>query len=346
MFKKLLKKEKSNFFLIAEIGNNHQGNIDLAKRMIIEAKNSGAHAVKFQKRFNRDLYTEKMYNSPYNNPNSFGKTYGEHRDYLEFNLSEYKILKKFAEKHRVIFFATPFDFKSLSFLKKLNLSAYKIASGDLTNLPLQKAIAKIKKPIFLSTGGGKIKDIDRAVKNILKYNKKLCVMHCTAAYPAKENMMNLKFIKTLKKKYPSVTIGLSDHYSGILSSTVAFTNGAEVFEKHFTLNRSNKGTDNAFSLEPSGLRKLRNYLDRINIMQGNYTKKVFKDEKLPILKMSKSIVAKTKIKVGEKISLKNIEFRSPGGGLPPYEIKKILKKKVKKVFQKHENIKKKFLSKT
>tara|TARA_Y100000590_G_C15607944_1_gene972685 strand:+ start:43 stop:1077 length:1035 start_codon:yes stop_codon:yes gene_type:complete len=343
MYNKITFEKKSNFFLIAEIGNNHQGDLGSAKKLIEAAKLSGAHAVKFQKRHNNKLYTKEMYDSLYNSENSFGKTYGEHRDFLEFNLQQYRILKKYAEKLKVAFFATPFDYESVDFLKKINVSAFKIASGDLTNLPLQEKIAKTKKPIFLSTGGGKIEDIDRAVKNITKYNKKLCVMHCTAAYPASENMMNLNFIKNLKKKYPKLTIGLSDHYSGILSSTVAFLNGAEVFEKHFTLSRSNKGTDHSFSLEPAGLRKLRNYLDRINILQGKYTKKVFKEEKVPILKMSKSIVAKRKINIGEKITFKNIEFRSPGGGLPPYEIKNILNKKIKKVFQKHENIKKRFL---
>ena len=152
-----------------------------------------------------------------------------------------------------------------------------------------------------------------------------------------------KFYKNFKKKYPKITIGLSDHYSGILSSTVAFLNGALVFEKHFTLNRSNKGTDHAFSLEPTGLRKLRNYLDRINILQGRYKKKVFKEEKKPIIKMSKSIVTSRKIKIDEKLTLSNLELRSPGGGLPPYEIKKILNKRVKKEFKKHENIRKKFI---
>tara|TARA_B100001029_G_C15059435_1_gene457106 strand:- start:1088 stop:2122 length:1035 start_codon:yes stop_codon:yes gene_type:complete len=343
MFKEISKDKKSNFFLIAEIGNNHQGDINAAKKLIEQAKISGAHAVKFQKRFNKKLFTDEMYNSSYENENSFGKTYGKHRDFLEFGLNEYKILKKFSEKLKIVFFATPFDFESVDFLNRVKVPAFKIASGDLTNLPLQEKVAKTKKPIFLSTGGGAIKDIDRAIKNILKFNKKLCVMHCTAAYPAQENMMNLNFIKTLKKKYPKITIGLSDHYSGILSSTVAFLNGALVFEKHFTLNRSNKGTDHAFSLEPTGLRKLRNYLDRINILQGRYKKKVFKEEKKPIIKMSKSIVASRKIKIDEKLTLSNLELRSPGGGLAPYEIKKILNKRVKKEFKKHENIRKKFI---
>ena len=199
MFKEISKDKKSNFFLIAEIGNNHQGDINAAKKLIEQAKISGAHAVKFQKRFNKKLFTDEMYNSSYENENSFGKTYGKHRDFLEFGLNEYKILKKFSEKLKIVFFATPFDFESVDFLNRVKVPAFKIASGDLTNLPLQEKVAKTKKPIFLSTGGGAIKDIDRAIKNILKFNKKLCVMHCTAAYPAQENMMNLNFIKTLKK---------------------------------------------------------------------------------------------------------------------------------------------------
>ena len=233
-------------FVIAEIGNNHQGSLQKAIQLIKAAKDSGATAVKFQKRFNKELYTEDFYNTPYIHVNSYAKTYGKHRDYLEFSLSQYKKLMNYAKKIGIIFFATPFDFKSVDFLEKLKVPCYKIASGDLTNTPLQEYIAKKDKPIFLSTGGGTFKDIDRAYKNIIKFNKKLMILHCTASYPAEISDMNLNIIKELKKKYPKNIIGLSDHENGIDAASVAFMLGAKVFEKHFTLNNLGREQTNHF----------------------------------------------------------------------------------------------------
>ena len=135
-------------FVIAEIGHNHKGSVQIAKDLIKAAKDSGADAVKFQKRNNYDLYTKAMFDQPYDHPNSYGKTYGLHREALEFNIKQYKTLKKFAEKLKIIFFATPFDFKSVDFLEKVGVSCYKMASADLTNIPLQKYIAKKKKLYF------------------------------------------------------------------------------------------------------------------------------------------------------------------------------------------------------
>lgn len=319
-----------NPFIIAEIGNNHQGSIKKAFALIKAAKDSGATAVKFQKRYNKDLYTNDFYNTPYIHVNSYAKTYGKHRDFLEFSLPQYRKLKIYAKKIGIIFFATPFDFKSVDFLEKLKVPCYKIASGDLTNTPLQEYIAKKNKPIFLSTGGGTYKDIDRAFKNIIRYNKKLMILHCTASYPAEIGDMNLNIIKKLIKKYPKNIIGLSDHENGIDAASVAYMLGARVFEKHFTLNRSWKGTDQSFSLEPNGLRKLCRNLNRIPKMLGTNKKKFLKSEKKPIEKMRKMMVANKTLELGHVVSLKDISFKSPGQGLKPFQYKMILNKKLKK----------------
>tara|TARA_B100000989_G_scaffold291799_1_gene266778 strand:- start:3104 stop:4138 length:1035 start_codon:yes stop_codon:yes gene_type:complete len=318
-----------NPFVIAEIGHNHQGSLKKAKDLILAAKYAGADAVKFQKRDNKLLYTKKFYNSPYVSENSYASTYGKHRDFLEFNFKQYKILKEYSKKLKIIFFATPFDFSSVDFLEKLNTPCYKIASGDLTNTVLQKYIAQKQKPVFLSTGGGTLKDIDRAVKNILKYNKKLVVLHCTASYPADVSDMNLNIITQLKKKYKNLIIGLSDHENGIDAASVAYMLGARVFEKHFTINRSWKGTDQSFSLEPIGLKKLVRNLNRIPILLGSSKKYFLKSEKNAVHKMSKSIVAKRFIKKNTKINFNHLDFKSPGGGLKPYEYLKVLNKKIK-----------------
>jgi sialic acid synthase len=317
-------------FVIAEIGHNHKGSLKIAKEIILAAKNAGADAVKFQKRNNKSLFTAELYNQTYDNKNSYGKTYGEHREFLEFNKKEYIELINFSKKINIFFLCTPFDPESVDFLEEVNVFAYKIASADLTNTPLQAKIAKTKKVIFLSTGGGDYADIDRAVKNISRINKKICIMHCTASYPAELWDMNLSIITQLKKKYPNYLIGLSDHENGIDAAPIAYILGARVFEKHFTLDRSWKGTDHSFSLEPEGLRKLVRNLNRIDTMLGSSKKRLLKSEIKPLVKMSKSIVASRSLKKNHKIIFEDLAFKSPGGGMKPFEYTLLLGKKLKK----------------
>ena len=245
----------SNIYTIAEIGNNHQGDVKHALKLIKAAKECGADAVKTQKRDNKTLYTKSFFNEKYDNPNSFGLTYGEHREKLELKKNDYKELKEYASELKIDFFATPFDLPSLEFLEEFNFPAYKIASADITNTILQTEIAKTKKEVFLSTGGGTLEDVKRAKNNIFEHNKRLSILQCTASYPANIEDMNLKVIETYSKHFPGIRLGLSDHENGIDAGPIAYMLGARVFEKHFTLNRANKGTDNAFSLEPQGLAK-------------------------------------------------------------------------------------------
>jgi len=315
-------------YIVAEIGHNHRGDLEEAKKLFREAKNAGANAVKLQKRDNKSLYTRAFYNQIYDNPNSYGETYGKHRDALEFNFKQYKELQDYAKSIEIDFFATPFDPESVDFLEKLNMPAYKIASADLLNSPLQEKIAKLSKPIFLSTGGGTLEDIKRAVELILKYNKNLTILHCTASYPAKLEDMNLSVIKTLKKEFRELRIGLSDHENGIDAGVIAYMLGVRVFEKHFTLSHANKGTDHAFSLEPRGLTNFVRNIKRVDIMMGSETKKILESEKKPLFKMKKSIVAKTNLKANHIIQFKDLAFKSPGGGLDPYRYKEIIGKKL------------------
>ena len=297
--------------------------------MFLAAKEAGASAVKLQKRNNKALYTKALYNEPYNSENSYAPIYGDHREALEFNKEQYKELIKYANKLDIIFFATAFDFESLDFLINLDMPAFKIASGDLLNTPLQKKIAKLGKPVFLSTGGGTFVDIKRAVDNILQFNKNLVVFHCTASYPANVEDMNLLVIPELVKMFPGLTIGLSDHENGIDAASIAYMLGARVFEKHFTLNRSWKGTDQSFSLEPEGLRKLVRNLHRIPVLMGNSDKHLLESEKKPLKKMAKSLVAKNDLPAGHVIKEEDIAIKSPGGGLPPYEMDNMLGRKLK-----------------
>ena len=344
--KELFSKKKKYFskpFVIAEIGHNHKGSLEIAKKMFFAAKECGADAVKLQKRSNKDLFTNEMYNQTYDHPNSYGKTYGKHRDYLELNKKEFLILKKLARKLDIEFICTPFDFESVNFLKDIGVDAYKIASADLINTPLQEYLAKQKKPIFLSTGGGNYSDIERAYKSISKINKQLAILHCTASYPASIEDMNLNVIKVLKKKYKNKIIGLSDHENGIDAASVAFMLGARIFEKHFTLDRSWKGTDHSISLEPQGLKKMIRNLNRISIMLGSNQKKLLKSEIAPLRKMQKSLVASKDLKKGTKLKKKDISIKSPGGGMKPYEFKNLLNKVLTKNLGKDEQFKKNVL---
>ncbi len=317
-------------FVIAEIGHNHQGSMIIAKEMFLAAKNAGASAVKLQKRSNKDLFTKSFFNKSYDHKNSYAKTYGEHREFLEFGKKEYQELINYAKEIDIIFFSTPFDFKSVDFLSSLEMPAYKIASADLINTPLQKEIAKTGKIIFLSTGGGSLDDVKRAYDTIMPINTNLSILHCTASYPVEAEDMNLNCINTLIEEFPKTIIGLSDHENGIDAASVAYMLGARIFEKHFTLNRAWKGTDQSFSLEPEGLKKLVRNLKRIPKFLGSDTKKLLENEKKPLFKMQKSIVTSRALKKGHVISYDDLAFKSPGSGLKPYQYDLVLNKKILK----------------
>ena len=326
----------SEFYFIAEIGHNHQGEIEKAFELIRKAKEAGANAVKLQKRDNKSLYTKIFFNEKYDNSNSYGETYGLHREALEFGKKEYKELQAFAKEINIDLFATPFDVKSLEFLSELDMPAFKIASADLKNTILQTEIAKLNKPIFLSTGGGTLDDVKRAHDNISKFNKNLAILHCTASYPAEIKDMNLNVIKTYLKEFPENVIGLSDHENGIDAAPIAYMLGARVFEKHFTLDRGSKGTDHAFSLEPIGLNKMIRNLKRVKPMLGNSEKRILESEKKPIFKMAKSVVTNKSLKRGHKLKINDLTIKSPGGGLPPYKLESLVGKVIKRDLKEEE----------
>jgi len=182
---------------------------------------------------------------------------------------------------------------------------------------LLKYVAKIGKPMVISTGGASIEDVDAAIATIKEEGAPLAVLQCTAAYPPKYEELNLNVIKTFRDRYPDVVVGYSGHDSGIAMSLAAYILGARVIEKHFTLNRAMKGTDHAFSLEPDGLRKLVRDLDRARLALGSGLKETYPSEKEPLIKMGKKIVAIREIKSGEVISQNDLGYKSPGDGLSP-----------------------------
>ena len=312
-------------YVVAEIGHNHQGEVEKAKLLIHAAKECGVDAVKLQKRDNRGLYTRALYDSPYDNEHSFGSTYGEHREALELSASEWLELREFSREEGVTLFGTVFDEPSADFLAELGMPAFKIASADLVNTPLLRHVAALGKPVFLSTGGGTIEDVERAVDTIVAINPQLCLLQCTASYPCEVDELHLQVIETYRERFPDLVIGLSDHQSGIAMTVVAYMLGASVIEKHFTLDHAWKGSDHAFSLMPEGMRRLVRDLRRIPVALGDGVKRPLPSEERPLEKMGKKLVAARDLPAGRVLEPGDLEAKSPAdGGLAPYELDRLL----------------------
>lgn len=270
--------EKSPPFIIAEIGNNHNGSMDIAKELIIKAKECGASSVKFQTKDIETAFTQDLLNKDYDNDNSFGKTYREHKEALELNIEQIQELKTFSEKINLTFFSTAFDIISLNKLESIDQEIHKISSFHVTDLNLIEAVCKTKKPIIMSTGMSTIEEIDHAVKLINNYGNQLVILHCVSSYPTQLKDMNLKVILTLKDRY-NCLIGYSGHETSvnIAPSTVLY--GSCVIERHFTLDRTMKGPDHAASLEPPGLALLVKRSNSLHTALGSNEKKVLESEK-------------------------------------------------------------------
>jgi sialic acid synthase len=317
--------DDSDCYVIAEIGHNHQGSLDTAKELVREAASCGAHAVKLQKRSNRTLFTKELFDKPYENRNSFGQTYGEHREFLEFGRDKYLELMDFAHEKGVTLFSTAFDIESADFLAELGMPAYKIASGDVTNTPLLKHVASFGKPVILSTGGCRLEDVREAYQALASVNPQVAVLQCTSGYPSEYDELNLRVITTFREEFPKAVVGLSAHDNGIAMSLVAYTLGARIIEKHFTLNRAMRGTDHSFSLEPVGLRKMIRDLSRARVAMGDGVKSVHDSERGPLGKMTKNLVAARPLKAGHVITPEDLAARcSSAKGLTPNKMDELL----------------------
>jgi N-acetylneuraminate synthase/sialic acid synthase len=330
--------DNGSCYVIAEIGHNHQGSLETAKQMFLAARESGANAVKLQKRDNRELFTRAAYDKPYDNPNSYGETYGEHREFLEFGWEEYRELLEYANEIGVTMLATAFDFSSADFLQRLGIPAFKVASGDLRNIPLLTHIAALGKPMIISTGGATMDDVNRAYDAIMPINQQLCVLQCTAGYPAAFDELNLQVIPSYRQRFPRITVGLSSHDNGIAMAVAAYMLGARVIEKHFTLNHTWKGTDHAFSLEPEGFRKMVRDLARLEVAIGDGVKRIYPSEQTPITKMGKKLVAVRDLPPGYTLRRADIAVKSPGDGLQPYEMDKVIGRVTRQAMKQDQDI--------
>jgi N-acetylneuraminate synthase/sialic acid synthase len=324
-------------YVVAEIGHNHQGSLEQALELIRAAKECGVDAVKFQKRDNRALFTRAFFDSPYDNENSFGPTYGAHREALELGEAEWAEMKDLAHSLDLAFIAAAFDVPSADFLAGLDIDAFKFASGDLLNVPLLRHVAAFGKPVLLSTGGGTMTDIERAVGAILPLNEHLCVLHCTASYPAEVDDLNLRVITSLRERFPELVIGFSDHHNGIAMALVAYMLGARVVEKHFTLNHAWKGSDHPYSLMPEGMRKLVRDLRRAPAALGDGVKRRYASEERPLEKMGKKLVAARDLDAGHVLAEDDLAAKSPAdGGLPPFELDRLVGARLRRAVREDE----------
>ena len=326
-------------YVIAEIGHNHQGDLEQAKALIRAARDCGVDAVKLQKRDNRSLFTREQYDAPYDNEHSFGATYGEHREALELSAGDWLELREFCREEGITLFATVFDEPSADFLAELDAPAFKIASADLVNTPLLRHVAALGKPIFLSTGGGTMEDVERAVDTILPINPDLCILQCTASYPCAVEELNLGVIESYRERFPELVVGLSDHQSGIAMTLVAYMLGARVIEKHFTLDHAWKGSDHAFSLMPEGMRRLVRDLGRVQVAIGSSVKQPMPSEERPLQRMGKKLVAARGLPAGHVLAAGDLVAKSPAdGGLPPYELDRLVGKRLLRPLAPEEDV--------
>lgn len=311
-------------FVIAEIGNNHNGDFDLAMRTIKAAHECGADAVKFQKRDVDTLLSKEMREMPYVNERSFGATYGEHRRNQELSIEDYVKLKDYTESLGMVFFATPHDIASADALESIGVHAYKISSFDITNYPLLIHVAKKGKPIVLSTGMSTLEEMDRAIETILALNDRLIVNHCTSIYPTPDENLDLNMVRTLLKRYAPLPVGYSGHEPDILPTIVASGMGAHTVERHFTLDRTMKGSDHHMSIDPAMFKEMVDSIRRIEKCLGSTDKRVHEGE-LPIKnKLAKSLVTKRTIKKGERITEADLVTKLPGSGINPTQLQDVI----------------------
>ena len=331
---KMVGDEQSPF-IIAEGGLNHNGDVELAKKLIDEAKKINCDAIKFQtftanKRISKEVKSVKYSEEA----DGLQENIYEMFERLSINEKKHKEIFQYARKKGIEIFSTPFDEKSVDFLEKLKVKFYKIASVDLVNIPLIKKIGYTGKPLILSTGMSNIGNVQDAVEAFKSTgNKNLILLHCLSSYPANEKEMNLKAIKTLKNNF-NIPVGLSDHYPGIEISLMALGVGANIIERHFTLDKTFEGPDHILSSEPEEFKKLMSLAKNTISILGDGQKTIQPSEYVVINSQRKSIYASKNIKKGDKFTKKNTCIKGPGGGMLPKHYDIVLKRKSKgKIFK-------------
>lgn len=336
-------------YIIGEIGQNHNGSMDIARQIIDKVAEpvvdnlfgtnlKRMDAVKLTKRDLNEELTKSAMMKPYDNPNSFGKTYGEHRAVLELDDEQHYELYQYAVSKGLEFVETLCAVGCLSIFKYFTPNYLKVASRDLTNLPLLNAMAETNVPMILSTGMGGKPELDNALEVICKHHENITILHCLSQYPSEYKNINLNTIHYLKKNYPEYRIGYSDHSIGIAVPVAAVAMGAQVIEKHITLDRNMKGTDQKGSLAPDGIyrmvRDIRNIEESLGIEDMFVSDSVVESR----YKLERSIATKIKVEIGHVFKEDDLHMLSPGDGLKWADRSKIIGKKARQVIEQDEII--------
>lgn len=329
-----------NTYLIGEIGQNHNGSIDLAKLLIDEAAKPVVDelfglelrpwdAVKFTKRDLKEELSASAMNRPYDSPHSFGRTYGEHRAKLELSDEQHHELYLYAKEKGLDFVETLCATGCLSMLGLFRPDRLKVASRDLTNLPLLNAMSETKIPMVISTGMGGVEEIDDALELITKYHNQITILHCLSQYPSEYKNINLNSIHYLKERYSGFEVGYSDHSIGIAMPLAAVAMGATTIEKHITLDRTMKGTDQQGSLAPDGMRRMVRDIRNLEMAFGEMKKEKNQAVDSTKMKLERSIATKRDMQEGEVITEKDVHLLSPGDGFRWTQKDQIIGKQLK-----------------
>ena len=303
-------------FIVAEMGNNHQGDIAVAREMVRVAAGAGADAVKFQKRDMDSLLTRAGRAAPYTGPNSFGATYGAHRQALELDMTAMAGLKALAEGLGLVFFASAWDLPSARDMVGLGMELFKICSADLVNLPLVRFVGEQGLPAILSTGMSDWRDVDAAVAALRRHHDNIVLLHCNSSYPCPDELVGLPVLTELADRY-GLPVGYSGHESGLGPSVASVALGACVVERHFTLDRSQRGTDHRASLEPDAFARLCSMIREVEGAMLQKEKRVCPSERASAAKLRKSLVFARDLPAGHILGPADIALKCPGTGISP-----------------------------
>lgn len=323
-----INRDESKVFFIAEIGINHNGDVELAKKLINIASAAGADAVKFQKRSVEDSFTTDRLEKPYLTKNSWGETYGKHKHHLELGMDQYKELIDHAHSMGLLFGCTPCDHPSVQMLYDLGVDFYKCASGDLRNIPLLRDIASRGIPMIISTGMSSMKDVYAVYKMLVGCEAQFAILSCTSTYPTPMEDVNLNVIKSYLECFPRTVIGYSGHELGYIPTIAAVALGARIIERHITIDRTMRGSDHIASLDPEQLDVVVKGVRDLEKALGSNVKRIRESEKPFMEKLCKSVVLAKDVKAGEVLDEKNLCVKHPGTGISPLMWDSLIGKRV------------------
>ena len=321
--------KKESCYVIAEAGLNHNGSVDIAKKLIDLASKAGADAVKFQKRTVDKLAVRSTLDAPDDRFPEFGKTYREIREHLEFDMVQYQEIKKYTKDKGLDFLCTAFDSEAVDFLEELGIDTYKLASHSATNIELLEYLAKTGKQTIMSTGMAELEEVGTAVKIFKKHKSPLMLLHCVSAYPTPLNECNLNLINVLKDKFGLPT-GYSGHELGYLPTLTAVAMGAVAIERHYTLDNNMTGFDHKMSLNPEDFIAMVKDIRSIEKIKGTDKKSVSETEWITRNKYHVSMASSKDIPAGSELTVNMVTYRNPGTGIPAKDAHKIIGRKALK----------------